>query len=147
MPELTLSLAARLKRLVPLCTLFVLLSIVFGVVAAIRPNEILKTSHDLQRRSDLQNLVTALHSFYMQNSMFPDSVPVSGTGVEVCRNAGTPRPCIDLQPMVGSILNRIPADPIAPEERTYYFLHVTPQGRLMGNTLGQPPIPLLSVVQ
>lgn len=148
MTDLILSPAAKLRRLVPLSAAFAILSVVFAILVAIRPDRVLESTQDLQRRSDLQNLVTAIHSYLMEHGDFPADIPTGlPTGREVCRTSETPRPCIDLQGLVGSILNRIPADPVAPSKHTWYYLHVTEQGRLMGNTLGQPPIPLLSVVR
>lgn len=147
MPELVISTAARLRALVPLSVAFALLSVVFGIVWAMRPTDLLTTTQDLQRRSDLQNLVIAMHSYAMEHGDFLPDVPATGTGREVCRNSQTPKPCIELTPLLGSILNSVPYDPVAPDQHTYYFLHRTPQGRLMGNTLGTPPIPLLSVVK
>lgn len=89
------------------------------VLQALNPKKHLGDARDVQRISDVNAIINAVHQYAVEHGgSIPSGIPV-GVHREICRtDAASCVNGVDLDVLTGSYIVKLPADPQAPETGT-----------------------------
>lgn len=108
-----------------LITITIISALTVTVYVGINPPKRLKDSRDARRRTDIENILTAIHEYIVDNAALPPSLSAKAIGVDWQIGTGTcattivtggcntqTTSCVDLTTDLSKYLAKIPIDPL-----------------------------------